>query len=289
MTADQSNLLQALRAEAGLTKSERRLAAVICAQPEEATRWSIATLAQRAAVSEPTAHRFCRKFEGRGYPAFKLRLAQSLVAGVPYLSAAVAADDDAEAIAGKIIAQSCASLSDLQAQLPPARLDAVIDALLSAQRILFFGLGVSSAVAQDAQQHFFRFALPVSAQGDILMQRSLAASAASSDLFFLISHTGRTREVVDVARLAVDRGATVVALTAANSPLARASTLAIELRLAEDTDAYMPMTSRLAHLVVLDILAAGVALRRGETLHSHLRAVKESLRPTRLPLEEETP
>jgi RpiR family carbohydrate utilization transcriptional regulator len=61
-----------------------------------------------------------------------------------------------------------------------------------------------------------------------------------------------------------------------------ASDCAIELEAREDTDAYMPMTSRLAHLAVLDVLAAGVTLRRGEALQPHLRAIKESLRDTRL-------
>ena len=56
----------------------------------------------------------------------------------------------------------------------------------------------------------------------------------------------------------------------------------------EDTDAYMPMTSRLVHLAVLDVLAAGVTLRRGESLQTHLRAIKESLRATRYaPIREE--
>ena len=59
------------------------------------------------------------------------------------------------------------------------------------------------------------------------------------------------------------------------------SNLPIALEVTEDTDAYMPMTSRLAHLAVLDVLATAVTLRRGEALQPHLRAIKESLRATR--------
>lgn len=265
-----------------LTRSERRIAEVILDDPRAATRLSIAALAELAAVSEPTVNRFCRKFEPRGYPEFKLRLAQSLVLGMPYVSPALTPGDDAATYTGKIVDSAISSLRGLPAQLPGSLVERVVDLLLAARRVFFFGLGVSSTVARDAEHHFFRFDLPVTAHEDVLMQRMYAASAAAGDLFFMISHTGRTREIIDVAKLAAQRGATVVALTAAGSPLAGCSDCAIELELREDTDAYMPMTSRLAHLAVLDVLAAGVTLRRGEALQPHLRAIKESLLDTRL-------
>lgn len=283
------NLLLDMGAELErLTKSERRIAEVILDDPQAATRLSIAALAERASVSEPTVNRFCRKFEPDGYPAFKLRLAQSLVLGVPYVSPSVAQGDDTPTFTNKILDSAVSSLRGLGNQLPSSLVDEVVDHLVSARHIFFFGLGVSNAVAQDAQHHFFRFELPVSAHADVLMQRMHAAAADPTDLFFLISHTGRTRDLVDIATLARDRGAKVVALTAKNSPLAKASDLAIELEVMEDTDAYMPMTSRLVHLAVLDVLAAGVTLRRGESLQTHLRAIKESLRATRYaPIREE--
>lgn len=282
MTLQADNLLVALgNSNAELTRSERRVAEVILDDPRAATHLSIAALAQRANVSEPTVNRFCRKFEPRGYPAFKLRLAQSLVLGVPYVSSTVSPDDDTATVSDKILNAAMASLRGVRGQLDPVRLEAVIDALLAARRIFFIGAGVSSAVASDAEQHFFRFALPIAATGDALMQRMQAAASEPGELYFLISHTGRTRDVVDIAKLALARGATVVALTAKASPLARRSTLSIELDVEEDTDAYMPMTSRIAQLAVLDVLAASVTLRCGDALQPRLRAIKQSARATR--------
>ena len=264
-----------------LTRAERRIAVAILDDPQAATRRSIGSLANLAGVSEPTVNRFCRKFEPRGYPEFKLRLAQSLVTGVPYLSPALAPDDDTQTVTVKMLEAAVASLRTLPSQLPAPLVDAVVTRMLEAGRIFFYGLGVSSAVAQDAEHHFFRFALPVSAHADVLMQRMHAAAAGPDDLFFIISHTGRTRDLVDTARVAMARGATVIALTAAGAPLAGCCDIAIELEIAEDTDAYMPMTSRMAHLAVLDVLAASITLRRGEALQPHLRVIKESLLATR--------
>jgi len=44
------------------------------------------------------------------------------------------------------------------------------------------------------------------------------------------------------------------------------------------------MTSRIVHLVIIDILVTGVTLKRGEPCIEHLARMKESLLPTRLPL-----
>ena len=79
------------------------------------------------------------------------------------------------------------------------------------------------------------------------------------------------------AAIARDSGATVVGLTAPKSPLAAACSHAITLNVPEDTDEYLPMTSRLVQLTVLDVIATGVSLRQGQAHIRHLAKIKESL------------
>ncbi len=158
--------------------------------------------------------------------------------------------------------------------------------MIQARQIHFFGLGASAPVAMDAQHKFFRFNLAVSAHPDVLMQRMLASVAHTGDLFVIISYTGRTRELVEVARQARENGASVLGITAAGSPLASACSLSLHLPLPEDTDIYMPMTSRIIQLTVLDVLATGMTLRRGSDFQPHLRKIKESLNASRYPAED---
>ncbi|MDB2352639.1 transcriptional regulator HexR, partial [Luminiphilus sp.] len=90
--------------------------------------------------------------------------------------------------------------------------------------------------------------------------------------------------IVDAAVLAGSSGATIISLTAQGSPLAQASHCVIGLEASENTEDYLPMTSRIVHLVIIDILVTGVTLKRGEPCIEHLARMKESLLPTRLPL-----
>lgn len=75
------------------SKSERKVAEVIMASPQTAIHSSIATLAKMADVSEPTVNRFCRRLDTKGFPDFKLHLAQSLANGTPYVNRNVEEDD----------------------------------------------------------------------------------------------------------------------------------------------------------------------------------------------------
>lgn len=280
------NLLEQIknRLEA-LNKAERKVAEVILEDPQQATRYSIAALAQAARVSEPTVNRFCRSFGVSGYPELKIQLAQSLASGAAYVSRAVEADDGPEAYTRKIFGSAIASLDAACKSIDPQLVSRAVDLMIQARQIHFFGLGASAPVALDAQHKFFRFNMPVTAHADVLMQRMLASVAHTGELLVIVSYTGRTRELVEVARIARDNGASVLGLTAAGSPLAKVCTLSLDIPLPEDTDIYMPMTSRIIQLTVLDALAAGVTLRRGVDFQPHLRKIKESLLATRYPTE----
>lgn len=267
-----------------LNKSERKVAEAILRDPSAATRYSIASLARAADVSEPTVNRFCRGFSATGFPDFKIRLAQSIATGTPYIGQNVEPDDTVAEFADKIMLSTIASLDKARQALDPKALSAAIDYLIQAKQINFFGMGGSAPVAMDAQHKFFRFNIPVMSYDDALMQRMVAAGSTTGDVIVLISYTGRTRETVEIAQQARNNGATVIGITMPGSPLAEACTVVIEVTAPEDTEVYMPMSSRIIHLTVIDILATGVTLKRGADFLGHLKKIKESLKPTRFPV-----
>ena len=194
-------------------------------------------------------------------------------------------DDDVVSYTPKIFDSTINNLAMVRDRISHNLVNQVVDKLIQAKRIYFFGLGASGSVARDAENKFFRFNLPVSFHDYVLMQRMLASTGSTGDVFFFISHTGRTKEVVEVAEIARNNGATVIGLTAPGSPLALVSSVTLDVEVPENTDEYMPMTSRIVHLVILDVLATGVTLRRGPDFLPHLERIKNSLKPTRYPRE----
>lgn len=264
-----------------LSKSEKKVAEVILASPQIAMHSSIATLAKMADVSEPTVNRFCRRLDTKGFPDFKLHLAQSLANGTPYVNRNVEENDSVDAYTSKIFESVMASLDTVRENLDIAAIDRAVDLLTQAKKISFFGLGASAAVAHDAMNKFFRFNISVVYFDDIVMQRMSCMNSGEGDVVVLISHTGRTKNLVEMAYLARENDATVIAITSRDTPLAQAATLALLLDVPEDTDVYMPMVSRITQLTLIDVLATGFTLRRGAKFRDNLKRVKEALKESR--------
>lgn len=276
------NILEKIAQQKGaFSKSERKVAEIILANPQTAIHSSIATLAKMSDVSEPTVNRFCRRLDTKGYPDFKLHLAQSLANGTPYVNRHVEEHDTPEEYTKKIFESTMAALEVARQSVDVQAVNRVVDLLTQAKKISFFGLGASASVAHDALNKFFRFNVPVIYFEDILMQRMSCMNSTEGDVVVLISHTGRTKNLVELATLAKANDATVVGITALNSPLANECNLVVSLEVPEDTDMYMPMASRIAQLTLIDILATGFTLRRGSKFRENLKRVKDSLRDSR--------
>lgn len=281
------NMLEKIQANLEhLSKSERKVAEVILASPGSAIHASIALLAREAEVSEPTVNRFCHRLQTRGFPDFKLQLAQSLANGTPYVSRNVDENDSVEAYSAKIFESAMAGLDRVRNSLDATAVNRAVDLLTQSKKIAFFGLGASAAVAHDAMNKFFRFNVPVIYSDDIVMQRMCCINSTEGDVVVLISHTGRTKNLVELAQLARENDATVLAITSPDSPLAHEATLALTLDVPEDTDIYMPMVSRLAQLTLIDVLATGFTLRRGAKFRDNLKRVKAALKESRFEKED---
>lgn len=263
------------------SKSERKVADVILANPQAVIHCSIAQLAGQAEVSEPTVNRFSRRLGAKGYPDFKLHLAQSLVQGTPFVNRHVDQDDTVEQYSAKIFDSTMAALTVARNELNYDDVARAVARLSQARKISFFGLGASASVAHDAHNKFLRFDTPVMFSDDILMQRMVALNSTEDDVIICFSHTGRTKTLCEVAQMAAAEGAFIIGITAFNSPLADAADIVLSTLVPEDTDVYMPMASRIAQLVVIDLLITGFTLQRGPDIQEKLRRIKASLRDSR--------
>lgn len=266
-----------------LAPAERRVADRVLDHPDDVTRMPLKTLAAAAKVSEPTVLRVVRALGIAGYPEFKLRVAQSLVRGLPYLHREIAPGDALDVVASKVLDSTVFAINGLRATLEPAAIRRAIDLLGKAKRIECYGNGPASVLAFDAQQKFMRYGIPTLAYPEGHLQTMAAASLAPGAVALCFSHTGAVKDILRTAEVARDAGAQVIAITRAGSPLAMAAHVVIHVDAQENTELTAPMVSRIAHSAVIDILATGVGLALGEPVHERLRRVKDSLADRRIP------
>jgi RpiR family transcriptional regulator, carbohydrate utilization regulator len=270
-----------------LPPAEQRVAKLLLADPRSFATLPVSELAERAHVSKPTVVRFCRSVGYDGLADFKLKLAGTVNEGVPFVHRAVDEDDKAGDITVKVIDNAVAAMLRYRNAAAGQAIERAITALVRAgregRRIEFYGVGNSGIVAQDAQHKFFRLGVRAAAVLDGHVQVMSATMLEPGDCAVIISNSGRSKDLLDVADLARRKGATVIVISASGSPLAQMAQGHGQVLLAadhpEDYDRYSPMVSRLLHLVIVDILTTGVALRLGSAnLRPMLAEIKKNLR-----------
>ncbi|MBA4176338.1 MAG: transcriptional regulator [Leptothrix sp. (in: Bacteria)] len=282
-----------------LPPAEQRVARLLMADPRSFATLPVAELADRSHVSKPTVVRFCRSIGYDGLADFKLKLAGSVNEGVPFVHRAVDDDDKAGDIVVKVIDNAVAAMLRYRNAAAGQSVERAIAALAEAgrggHRIEFYGVGNSGIVAQDAQHKFFRLGVCSAAVSDGHVQVMSATMLKPGDCAVIISNTGRSRDLLDVVGIARRKGATVIAITASGSALAHevphgGPHILLAADHPEDADRYSPMVSRLLHLLIIDILTTGVALRLGSaSLRPMLQEIKKNLRLKRYAAPEHGP
>ncbi|MDR7332317.1 glucokinase [Roseateles asaccharophilus] len=253
---------QIRRARSELSPAELRVADLVLAQPRSVLNDPIAEIARAAGVSQPTVIRFCRSLGCEGLSDFKLRLASGLTGTVPVTHTQVNTNDSMLELGAKVLGNTASAILQVRSHLNRDTIDRATEMLLAAGRIEFFALGHYSVVAQDAQFKFLRFGMPCGAYTDPRLQLLAADVLREGDVAVVISSGGRLPELLAVVEKAQERGAKVVAITASQSPLAKKADVTLIVDHIEDIETHLPMVSRILHLLVIDILAVGVAMRR---------------------------
>lgn len=253
------NQIQAV--QQSLSKSEKKVAAIILASPQKYVNATMNELATASAVSEPTIVRFCKALKVNGYREFQLRLAQDLANRVHYQHSQVDANDSAEELIDKVIHGAISSLNHARSQIDKAVVDAAIDLLYSSQRIEIYGVGGAAIVVSDAQLKFVRLGLNSQPYCDAYLQRVAAGMVDRKTCVLAISNSGRSKDLIDNVKLAKSCGARIIAITASASPLAQLAELHLAIDLDESDDSIVPIKARIAHMAVVDILAIGLAVR----------------------------
>ncbi|WP_421726127.1 SIS domain-containing protein [Bauldia sp.] len=260
-----------------LRKSDRKVAEVMLADPQRFMNATVAETAALAEVSQPTVIRFAAAVGCSGFQDLKLRLAQALALGTPATHSVILDSDTVDDVLGKIFDYTLTSLDWARRHIDRNHLAEAVEVLTNATAIEFFGLGSSGVVSHDAQQRFPLFGVPCGAQADSHQQIMAASMMQPGQVAVVISNTGMTRSVIEVARLARENGATVIGIVGAETSLLDYCDVPLVVETLDNTNLYTPTISRIAALVVVDVLSTCVAMRRGGDHQKRIAVMKRRL------------
>ncbi|GGN04854.1 transcriptional regulator [Thermus composti] len=260
------------------------MARVLLEDPRAMVRASIREVARAAGVSTSAATRLSRKLGFRDFRELKVALALevgSLSSLPPSLD--VRPHDAPELVLQKVFRAEIQALEEALLGMDGKAFAQAVDLLLGARRIGIFAVGSSVPVALDAYYRFLRIGLPVFMTPETHMQTVAASLLGPEDVGFFISHTGRSRELLESLEEAHRAQAWILALTSfAQSPLVGKATVALVAPVREAAFRVEAMATRVVHLAVVDALYVALALRKPEAAWC-LARTQEAIDAQRIP------
>jgi DNA-binding MurR/RpiR family transcriptional regulator len=262
-----------------LKTAERKAADFLLSEPEMIPSLNTAEYSLRAGCSQATIVRLAKKLGYKGYPELKEDF-ENLFRDAPKSAyEGITIDDTPIGILRKIFEASTAALADTLNVINQDSFRQAVESMLAADSLMFCGVGDAALVAQEAYQRWTRVGQTCYCATDPDLQLIHASRLEPGDVLVAISHTGRSKSVLNVVREAELVRATVIALTNFPvSPLAKRAGIILQTAVFTAFAGDEVMSKRITELCIIEGLFASYLMRKGEPCLERLRASNEAVK-----------
>lgn len=284
MTSPPAQVKHRIKMEySNLREKEKKVADYILNNADRIIHASISEVADNIEVADATVFRFCKKIGYPGYQAMKIALASDRVNGMEKIHELINKDDDEVKIAEKVFKSNISTLEETLEVLDPIALKRAVEAMVRAPKIAFFGNGGSGVTANDAHHKFMRIGLNTAAYTDPHLQLIYLSHMSKDDVVFLVSHSGRNKDILDTLQVAKQKGVTTVAITTlAKSPLSEEADIVLCTVSSETKYRSEALSSRLAQLSLIDALYVNVSIAKQEEIQLALDTMRTAVSSRRV-------
>jgi DNA-binding MurR/RpiR family transcriptional regulator len=263
-------ILSKIRAQLShLEGEEKLLAEYILLNYEHVPKLSLVQLAEEADIHPSAVVRFCDDVGCEGFHALHTALAE-----IDSVAASVFFEQvdgfDLEHITQSVFDDVKRMLDETLSSLDMVEMQRAVDAILAADDIVVIGMGTSGSTATELVYRMQWIGVDCTQHVDPHRQLMAVSLLGPKDLVIAISHSGRTRNVINALKLAKERGAKTLCITDfPHSPLTEYADICLCAVHIENSLGVEMVATRAAHLAIVDAIMVAVALRdRDRTLES---------------------
>ena len=250
--------IESLRSQ--LSKSEKKVAAIVLAQPNVIVQLSMAQIAEKAGVSEPTVLRFCRSLNLGGYQDLKMRLARELAQGANLYAHQVVSPEASFQMAPQLFDRVLSGLLRVRNALNVQQIQAVVDCLRKAERVFLVGLGEAAHLAQEGQMRWLQRGMNAVAVVDAQDQSRLSGWLKPGDAVLMLSTAKENTHLVRCLQAWQQQGVSLAAIGVDGSDLAECCPIYLKFVLEAGEGALFPSFSRLVLAILLDLVQFGLGV-----------------------------
>lgn len=259
------------------TQSERKIAKYILENRQDVITLSTQEIGILTDTSPASVVRFSRTLGYEGFQDLKLEIAKTQNQDEEKIIDDIIEEGDSiEEVVQKVANQGINTINNTVALLNIKDFEMAINEIKKAKNIYLFGVGASAIVAMDLQHKLLRINKIAVFHPDANIQLAMSVHANKGDLVIGISYRGRSKDVNNSIRRAKENGASCLSITKyGNNPLADLCDINLRVPNVEKELRVGAIASRMAQLMVTDILFLGIAKDNFEEVEKYLKSTKK--------------
>ena len=265
-----------------MTSKEKLIADYISNNINKISRSTISDISSELNLSDSTFFQFTRKLGFTGFKDFKISLLTEEFDPEISIHENITRNDNEATIAKKVFESSIKALEDTKKLIDGNRFRDASKIMLESNKVCFLGLGGSNAVAKDTYHKFLRSPINCLYVSDFHMQLMNASLLNENDCLFLVSHTGLSKQTIEIANIAKKNKSKIILITSYPlSPLAKLSDIVLVSTSEEIEYRSESLSSRLSQLAIVDSLFVIVMLNDEKKSNTRLSSIREVISTTR--------
>ena len=265
-----------------LNPALKKIALYILDNTQKVKLLRIKDLASNCGVAEATVTRFVKTIGLRSFQELKIKIAE-ITKGTNIEEELVYDDvttgDSTKSIIDKIVAINIKALNDTKKLINIKEIEKAISAIDKAKQIDIYGAGGSYITSENVRIRFYRIGKRCIIYNDPNQQAVSASLLTIEDLAIGICNSGRTISTVNALKRAKESGATTICITNFDqTPITEYADIKLFTSTQDSAFFQESMVSRIAQIIIVDILYAGLALRTFDTSIKNIEKSSASLR-----------
>jgi len=179
-----------------LPKSEKKVAKYILENSKDVLYMNINEVAKKSGSSSSAVVRFCRSICIENFGNLKLRLSAESAQELPIGNLDIEDKESVSSIIEKTLSNTIQVFEDTVQQIENTAVLRVVDMLHAADMVYVYGVGASFLIAEDIAQKWRRLGKKVYAISDYHLLLSTMAIQNEKAVFWGVSYSGKTKEVL---------------------------------------------------------------------------------------------
>jgi len=262
--------------------AEKKAVDFILSNPGEIANSTIVDIASKAKCSEATIVRLAKRLGYEGFPELKGDFA-NITKEHYFEYEEINEMDDVITVVKKVFDSSIAAINDTFDIMNRKEFEKALDAILSANKIMFCGVGDAALVAKEAYQKFTRIGQNCYNSIDCDIQLILSSQLNKNDVLIAISYSGRSQSVIKTVKIAKKSGAKIIAITNFPiSPLTKKSDIILQTAVFSKYATGEVISKRVVELCIIESLFINYLLKKGQPIMDTLRKSNEVININKL-------